>query len=108
VEDAGIAVFRFAGGACGALSVAHAAREAQDTLDIFGSQGSIHVATLNEGNVRVKTNEGERVEAWPPAANFHQPLIDDFTNAVLSNTEPKVGGHIGLEVNRIEAEIYRQ
>lgn len=106
VEDAGIAIFQFAGGACGTLSVAHAAREAQDTLDIFGSQGSIHVSSLNEGNVRVKTNESERVEQWPPAANFHQPLIDDFTNAILNNTEPKVSGEIGREVSRIEDAIY--
>jgi predicted dehydrogenase len=107
VEDAGIAIFQFAGGACGTLSVAHAAREAQDTLEIFGSQGSIRVAVLNEGNILVKSKQGERAEAWPPAANFHLPLIEDFTNAVLHQAEPKVGGEIGREVNRIEDEIYR-
>ena len=107
VEDAGVAVFQFERGPCGTLSVAHAAREAQDTLDIFGSQGSIHVACLNEGNLRIKTGDSERLEMLPPAANFHQPLIDDFTQAALDQKDPKVGGEIGREVARIEAEIYR-
>lgn len=107
VEDAGVAVFQFERGPCGTLTVAHAAKEAQDTLDIFGSQGSIHVASLNEGNVRVKASDGERVEALPPAPNFHQPLIDDFATAVLNQAEPRVSGDLGREVNRIEAEIYR-
>jgi len=107
VEDAGVAVFQFECGPCGTLSVAHATREAQDTLDIFGSKGSIHVASLNEGSVRVKTGDGERLETLPPAANFHQPLIDDFTNAVLNQTVPRVSGEMGREVAKIEAEIYR-
>lgn len=108
VEDAGVAVFQFERGPCGVLSIAHATSEPQDTLDIFGSQGSIHVASLNEGTVRIKTSAGERVEALPPAANFHEPLIDDFTNAVLNGTSPSVTAEIGREVARIEAEIYRK
>lgn len=107
VEDTGIAVFQFEGGPCGTLSITHAARESQDTLDIFGSQGSIHVASLNAGEVRVTSSAGERIEILPPAANFHQPLIDDFTRAVLDQKEPGVSGSVGREVTRIEDEIYR-
>jgi len=106
VEDTGIAVFQFASGPCATLSISHAIREAQDTLDIFGTRGSVHVRTLNEGIVRLQTGEGERVETLPPASNFHQPLIDDFTKAVLNQTEPSVTGETGREVSRIEAEIY--
>jgi predicted dehydrogenase len=107
VEDTAVALFQFESGLCGTLSVAHAVREAQDTLDIFGSEGSIHVASLNEGTVRVQTRNGERLEALPPHSNFHQPLIDDFTDAILKKTKPKVGGEAGREVARIEAAIYR-
>lgn len=107
VEDAGVAIFQFERGPCGTLSIAHATREAQDTLDIFGSKGSIHVASLNEGNVRVKIGDVERFEPLPPATNFHQPLIDDFTSAVLNQRDPKVSGELGREVARVEAEIYR-
>jgi hypothetical protein len=56
--------------------------------------------------MRVKTAAGERLESHPPHANIHQPLIEDFTRAVLDNREPKVGGDVGREVARIEEEIY--
>ena len=106
MEDTGVAVFQFERGPCATLSITHAARESQDTIDIFGSQGSIHVASLNEGNLRVINSTGERLENLPPAPNFHLPLIDDFTRAVLEQKEPKVSGAVGREVARIEAEIY--
>ena len=106
VEDTAVAIFQFEKGPCGTLSIAHAAREAQDTLDIFGSEGSIHVASLNEGIWRVSNSDGERVEATPPHTNFHLPLIDDFTKSVLGQFEPAVTGEIGREVARIVAAIY--
>lgn len=106
VEDTGVAVFQFERGTLGVLSITHAARQSQDTVVIFGSEGSIHVESLNEGTVAIKTNTGERLEALPPAANFHQPLIDDFAQAVIEDREPQVDGEIGREVTRIEEAIY--
>lgn len=108
VEDTAVAFFEFASGPCGVLTVTHAAAERQDTLDIFGSRGSIHVASLNEGKMRIRTGDGERQEAHPPASNTHQPLIDDFAQAVLHGRAPTVNGERGREVARIEEEIYRQ
>jgi predicted dehydrogenase len=105
VEDTGVAVFEFERGACGTLSVTHAAREAQDTLHIFGSEGSLHVASLNEGKMVINTGAVERVELLPPAPNFHLPLIADFAQAVQDQREPKVDGHAGRAVAMIEAEI---
>jgi predicted dehydrogenase len=108
VEDTALALFRFAGGACAVLSISHAAAEAKDTLNIFGTLGSIHVPTLNEGKIRVIGKLEERYEAHSPAANTHAPLVEDFANAVLANREPQVSGEIGRTVARIEEEIYRQ
>jgi predicted dehydrogenase len=107
VEDTSAAFFQFERGARGTLTVTHAAYEPQDTLDIFGSHGSIHVPILNQGAMRIKTAAGERSETHPPHPNFHQPLIDDFTRAVLNGREPRVGGDIGRAVARIEEEIYK-
>jgi predicted dehydrogenase len=107
VEDTAAALFQFSGGARGTLTVTHAAATSQDTLDIFGSDGSLHVAVLNRGEVRVKTPDGERVEMHPPHPNIHLPLIEDFTRAVVEGREPEVGGEIGREVARVEEEIYR-
>ena len=106
VEDTATVLFRFEGGACGVLSVSHAALEPKDTVEIFGSLGSLHVPVLNEGNLRLVTKQGERSESHPPAANLHAPLIEDFTTAVLTDREPAVSGEIGRAVAMIEEKIY--
>jgi predicted dehydrogenase len=108
VEDTASALFRFAGGACAVLSVSNAVAEPKDTLNIFGSLGSIRVSNLNQGKLRVFGKLGERYEAHSPPANLHAPLIDDFTTAVLRNREPLVSGETGRTVAGIEEEIYRQ
>jgi predicted dehydrogenase len=108
VEDTASALFRFERGACGVLSVSHAAVEPKDSLNIFGSLGSIRVSILNEGKIRVIGKLGQRYEALPPAANLHAPLIEDFVQAVLTNREPAVNGGTGRAVAIIEEEIYRQ
>jgi predicted dehydrogenase len=106
VEDTASALFRFQRGACAVLSVSHAAVEAKDSVNIFGTLGSIRVSILNEGKIRVVGKLGERYEAHPPATNLHTPLIDDFAKAVLKNYEPMVSGETGRAVAKIEAEIY--
>jgi len=108
VEDTAIATFAFEAGLRATLTVTHAAFESQDTLDIFGSDGSIYIPILNRGQMLVRTAESESEEAHPPHANIHQPLIEDFTRAVLDDREPQVGGAIGREVARIEEEVYNQ
>jgi len=107
VEDVATVLFKFENGTSATLTVAHSAREPQDTLDVFGSKGSIHVTVLNEGRLRVVSEQGERVESHPCAANIHQPLIEDFARAVLENRQPIVDGEIGRAVAAIEDQIYR-
>lgn len=106
VEDTSVAAFEFNSGLQAVLTVTHASLESQDTLDIFGSEGSLHIPSLNRGELRVKTSAGERTEQHPPHANIHLPLIEDFALAVLENRESVVGGAIGRKVARIEEEIY--
>lgn len=106
VEDVATAVFQFERGTCGTLTVAHSAREPQDTLDLFCSNGSIHIPVLNEGRMRVLSVDGERMEEHPNAPNIHQPLIEDFARAVLENRDPVVTGEIGRDVARLEERIY--
>jgi predicted dehydrogenase len=106
VEDTGVAVFQFERGTLGVLSITHAARQSQDTLVIFGTEGSIHVESFNEGRLTIHTSVGERSEHLPADQNFHQPLIADFTRALLEDRPPLVGPEIGREVSRLEAQIY--
>lgn len=106
VEDSATALFQFEHGACATLAVTHAAREAQDTLDIFGTQGSIHISNLNEGVMRVVCAAGERCETHPPNPNLHLPLIEDFVDAVINDREPLVNQETGRMVAMIEEKIY--
>lgn len=106
VEDTATALFQFERGPTGVLSVTHAARETQDTLEIFGSLGSIHVPNLNDGTMRVASDAGERVETHSPDANLHAPLIKDFVEAVMNDREPAVSGETGRMVATIEDQIY--
>ena len=108
VEDTAVSLFRFETGLQAVLSVTHAVSLSADTLDIFGSLGSIKTVTLNEGTIYIKNQDGERAETHPPASNLHQPLIDDFVQAVLDNREPQVDGRQGREVARVEASLYEQ
>jgi predicted dehydrogenase len=80
--------------------------ESQDTLDIFGSEGSLHVSSLNSGGLRIRTAEGERTENHPPHANLHQPLIEDFCTAIRAGQSPAVDGECGTAVARILEQIY--
>jgi len=101
VEDTATAHFTFDCGASAVLNVTRASLEPADTLDVYGDKGSIHIPVLNGPALIVKTAAGERAEKHPPHPNVHQPLIDDFTRAVLDDHEPAVGADIGREVNRI-------
>lgn len=108
VEDTAVANLQFEGGACASVSVTHAAFEPKDTLDIYGTKGSIHIPVLNAGDMTVRAAAGERLESHPPAGNIHSPLIEDFTHAVLEDREPAVGGDAGREVQRVIDKIYGQ
>jgi len=108
VEDTSAALIRFEKGCCATITVTHAAVEPRDTLDIYGTRGSIHVPVLNTGEMTVVTGEGSRTESHSNAANLHAPLIRDFADAIFQNREPAVSGEVGLEVNAIIEQIYCQ
>lgn len=106
VEDTAIATFQFEQGMTGVLSVTHAAQEPQDTLEIYGSEGSIHLPVLNEGRMKIISRGRTREEVLPPAPNIHQPLVQDFVDALLQDRDPRVGGEIGKTVAEVEDQIY--
>jgi predicted dehydrogenase len=107
VEDTACALLRFEGGAQAVLSVTHAACEPQDTLEVFGSEGSVRIGVLNEGRLRISTAGGEREEVHAPHTNLHQPLIEDFARAVVEGRRPRVDGAAGQAVSEVLELIYR-
>ena len=106
VEDTAVATLEFDNGPVATVTVTHGAFEPQDTLDIFGTGGSIHIPVLNRGDIRIVTKGGERSESHPNGANTDEPLIADFADAVLNNKKPSVGGDTGREIARLMDEIY--
>ena len=100
------AEFRFAQGARAQLTVSHAPIEPVDTLDVFGSEGSLRVEALNRGELRIVRASGDRVEQHPPHPNLHLPLVEDFIAAVREGRDPEVGGETGRAVQAVLAEIY--
>lgn len=108
VEDTVAAFMQFGNGTSASITVTHAAIEPQDTLDIYGTKGSIHISALNKGELMIKVGTEERKELHPPAANFHQPLIENFTESVLQNREPDVTGETGRDVALLVDEIYKK
>jgi len=106
VEDTAAVILQFESGPCATVTVTHAAGDRQDTLDVFGTQGSIRCDNLNAGRLRIVTEAGERVEMHPPAANVHLPLVEDFVEAVAARRAPAVDGTIGRDIAAIEDQIY--
>jgi predicted dehydrogenase len=106
VEDTSVSILEFQNETRGVLAVSRAVEEPQDTLDIYGSAGSIHVPVLNSGSITVVTSDGERREDHPPHQNLHLPYIQAVAEAFLENREPPVPGETGLRVAEIIEEIY--
>jgi predicted dehydrogenase len=106
VEDTAAALLQFERGATGMLAVTHAAADRQDTFDLFGTRGRIHIASLNSGNMIVTIGGVERAEAHPPAPNGHRPLVEDFVDAVRTARAPAVDGQVGRAVAVIQDAIY--
>jgi len=117
VEDTAVALLQFERGTCATVSVTHAAQEPRDTLSIFGTRGSVHVKSLNAGELFVDVvstgagvagDRGSEVrrESHPPAANIHQPLVEDFVDAVLTGRKPAVGGDVGRTVAQLVDRIF--
>jgi predicted dehydrogenase len=106
VEDTAAATFEFEQGTIATLTVSHAVMEPRDSFTVFGSEGSMNVEVLNEGNLIITTRDSLRSELHAPAQNIHQPLIEDFVQAVLDNRQPQVTGEMGKAVAEVEDKIY--
>jgi predicted dehydrogenase len=106
VEDTAAVLLQFESGACAMVAVTNAAAERQDTLDAFASRGSIRVASLNAGDIVIRTGATDSVESHPPAPNVHMPLVEEFVDAVSGGRDPAVNGEAGRAIALIQDAIY--
>ena len=106
VEDTAASLLQFERGSTAMVAVTHAAADRQDTFDLFGTKGSVRIASLNRGELAIRAEGRDRVELHPPPANLHQPLVDDFVDAVRTGRAPAVDGHAGRAVAAVQDAIY--
>ena len=77
-----------------------------DRFEIIGTRGRLHCAPLNGGDLLIETQGEQRTESLPPHANFHYPLIADFTAALSDNRRPLVTGEEGRATTEVIDRIY--
>lgn len=75
----------------------HSACEAMDSFDIYCSEGSIHIPSLNEGIIFEKKGDETISGHYPAHENVHYPLIADFVNALNSGKNPLVTAEKALQ-----------
>ena len=108
IEDTAVATLHFASGVTATVSVTHATNVPKDTLQIFGTNGCIEIPVLNSERLLVTPGSSQREECAPPAANIHQPLIEDFVDGVLHDREPAVDGRAGRYISQLLEKIYAE
>ena len=77
-----------------------------DRFEITGSGGRILAAPLNSGDLVIETPSDSRTESHRPHANFHAPLIADFTLALSQNRRPTISGEEGRATTEVMDRIY--
>ena len=85
VEDAATVVMGMRGGVHCVVDVRWNSHVTRDQFRIVGEEGEINLDPLNSPELRLNTRQGNRVETLPPSANFHEPLVANFVDAVLAN-----------------------
>jgi predicted dehydrogenase len=80
---------------------------AADRLELIFEGAHLVLEPLDCGTIQVRPLRGERDElAFAVAANSHQPLIEDFDDAVRSEQEPVCTLRDGLCVDRMLAAAF--
>ena len=80
--------------------------EPRDTLEIYGTKGSIHIPVLNKGEITIVVDGETHSESHPSAENTHMPMIEEFATAVQNRVSPAIDGDTGRLVAVVIDQIY--
>lgn len=110
VEMQALMTLRFANGALVHFDANERLRDPLNDIVIYGSEGRIvgssFTRSRSDGELRVLTDAGETVTAYP-APEAHRLAVAAFTTAVLEDREPNASGLDGLRSAQICEAIAR-
>ncbi len=78
-----------------------------DELVIRGTEGAIEARPYDRGPLTLLRGDETEQFDLPSADNWHYPLLDDFTRAIIEGREPEFTGRDGLQASRIMEGCYR-
>ena len=82
-------------------------RTGLDEFEIVGADGRVSLLPLDGPTLTITAAGKTTEEKLPPPANRHEPLIRDFSSALLEKREPVVSGSEGRKTTLIMDAIYR-
>jgi UDP-N-acetyl-2-amino-2-deoxyglucuronate dehydrogenase len=105
-EDNVVAVLRFASGALGTIEASTTIYPAnlEETLSIFGSEGTVVLGGVSMGKVRTwrladddeaKVLADQEKEPVLPHYACHQAVLEDMAGAIIENRQPVIDGYEG-------------
>ena len=106
VEDTASLLMRYGNGLHVMAFASHCIHRPMDDFEIFGTRGQLKAAPLNGDELHVTTGKLD-VLHLPKAANVHLPLVEDFAQAVLNNSVPRVSGEEGMKASMILDAAYQ-
>jgi len=107
VDDAALGMMRYASGLTAWTCFLWSTKTSLDEFDIVGSEGRITMLPLDSPSLTITVGGKTTEEKWPPPTNRQEPLINDFTKALLEKRAPVVTGSEGRKTTLIMDAVYR-
>jgi predicted dehydrogenase len=106
VEDTATAMLRFADGAQATAAFGWSSKTWTHDMEIVGSEGKLTWRPYDSGKVLLTLGREVQELDLPPAANVHQPLVQDFVEAIHSGRPPASPLAEAQKTNRVMDMLY--
>lgn len=101
-EDQANVTVEFASGVVATLDQSNCSYSPQDSITIFGTEGSATVPNLEGTTITLQFgNDVDTLEVSPRSRATHRPLVEDFVRAVLEGGPVRVPGADALRTTQL-------
>jgi predicted dehydrogenase len=107
VEDSSVAVMRLANGALGTFSFHWNSKPWRHLFEVTGTEARVLWDPFDGGQAIQTVGRNTQVMSMPDADNVHQPLVEDFVNAIREGRQATVTFAEAAKTDRLLAGIYR-